>query len=129
MKKLLHADDVKRFRDLVQGEFEADFQVISLEDGDRVLAETSAQNPDIVILDHLMPSGSDEDGLDICRTLRAQHPALPIVIFSGAWDGTPDQGDAVEKAGATFVAKTDGREAVSALRATVDNLLAASDGN
>ncbi len=43
------------------------------------------ETPDLVVLDILMPG---EDGLQLCRTLRATHPALPIIFLTAMAEET-----------------------------------------
>lgn len=120
MTKILHADDVARFRELVKLEFEPDCEVISLEDCDGVVQTASEQSPDVVILDHLMPSDKDLTGFDVCQQLRAKNPDLPIVVFTGAWEGEATQEEAEKIWGAKVVFKSEGTEE---LHKVVDGLL------
>jgi CheY-like chemotaxis protein len=122
VKKILHTDDVARFRELVQLEFEADFEVVSLDDCDKVLQVTAEQKPDLVILDHLMPSDEDNSGFEICQLLRKDHPTLPVVIFTGAWEGERDQAEVEQIWGTKVVFKSQGTEA---LREVVEQMLSA----
>ena len=41
--------------------------------------------PDLLLLDLMLP---DADGLDVCRTVRAQHPHLPILMLTARGDPT-----------------------------------------
>jgi DNA-binding response OmpR family regulator len=36
-------------------------------------------NPDILLLDVMLPDG---DGFDVCRTVRKEHPSLPIIMIT-----------------------------------------------
>lgn len=121
MTKILHADDVARFRELVKLELEPDYDVISVEDCDAVIKTAAAESPDLVILDHLMPSDEDLTGFDVFKKLRERQPDLPILVFTGAWEGeeTPQE---VEKLwGTTVIFKSAG---VKKLREVVDQTLA-----
>jgi class 3 adenylate cyclase len=51
------------------------YEVLTATDGDEALAVARAQQPDLILLDVMMPK---LDGLDVCRRLRAD-PALPFV--------------------------------------------------
>lgn len=51
-------------------------------DGIHALRRT---RPDLLLLDLMLP---DADGLDICRTVRAQHPHLPILMLTARGDPT-----------------------------------------
>ena len=120
MKKVLHVDDVQRFRTLVQMELELDYEVVSLDDCDRALEMVSQESPDLVILDHLMPSDNDDTGFDICQKLRKAYPKLPIVIFTGAWEDNSSPEEASEIWGARVVFKKEGE---AALKKVVDSFL------
>ena len=92
MKKILHADDVERFRNLVEGALQ-DFEVISTDNCDQVVVLAHEHQPDLVILDHLMPSEEGNTGFEVCQKLREERPELPIVVFTGAWEdvGSPEE--------------------------------------
>src|SRR5438128_8139766 len=55
------------------------YDVISAADGAEGLARALADNPDLVVLDVMMPRLS---GLDVCKQLKAQRPALPIIMLT-----------------------------------------------
>jgi len=55
------------------------YDVISAADGAEGLARALADNPDLVVLDVMMPRMS---GLDVCKQLKAQRPALPIIMLT-----------------------------------------------
>src|SRR5712664_4050764 len=55
------------------------YDVISAADGADGLARALADNPDLVVLDVMMPRMS---GLDVCKQLKAQRPALPIIMLT-----------------------------------------------
>jgi DNA-binding response OmpR family regulator len=55
------------------------YQVISAEDGVAGLERALADNPDLVVLDVMMPRMS---GLEVCKQLRAKRPALPIIMLT-----------------------------------------------
>jgi two-component system alkaline phosphatase synthesis response regulator PhoP len=61
------------------------FRVLSARTGDECLAAVHAEQPDLLILDLVMPG---MDGLEVLRTLR-QDPAtrhLPVIVLT-AWRG------------------------------------------
>ena len=120
MKTILHADDVERFRSLVRDEFVPQYEVVSLEDGDSVIDTARERNPDVVILDHLMPSEKDESGFDVCQQLREQFPSLPVVVFTGAWEDSREPNEVERIWGAKVVFKSEG---AAALREAVESLL------
>ncbi|MBC7780516.1 MAG: two-component system response regulator OmpR [Proteobacteria bacterium] len=82
--RLLVVDDDARLRELLHRYLtEQGFQVIAVADAlamDKALARNVI---DLVVLDLMLPG---EDGLAICRRLRASTPALPIVMLTAKGD-------------------------------------------
>ncbi|MBD1227806.1 two-component system response regulator OmpR [Xenorhabdus griffiniae] len=78
--KILVVDDDMRLRALLERYLsEQGFQVRSAanaEQMDRLLTRESIQ---LIVLDLMLPG---EDGLSICRRLRSQHNAIPIIMIS-----------------------------------------------
>lgn len=68
---------------MVQGlrdnfEFEG-YEVISAEDGVAGLERALSDDPDLVVLDVMMPRMS---GLDVCKQLKSKRPGLPIIMLT-----------------------------------------------
>ncbi|MDQ6651836.1 MAG: response regulator transcription factor [Acidobacteriota bacterium] len=59
-------------------EFEG-YDVISADDGVAGLERALADDPDLVVLDVMMPRMS---GLDVCKQLKARRPAIPIIMLT-----------------------------------------------
>jgi len=55
------------------------YEVISAADGVDGLNRAIADQPDLVVLDVMMPKMS---GLDVCKQLKARKPALPIIMLT-----------------------------------------------
>jgi DNA-binding response OmpR family regulator len=55
------------------------YEVISAGDGVTGLDRALADNPDLVVLDVMMPRMS---GLDVCKQLKVKRPALPIIMLT-----------------------------------------------
>lgn len=55
------------------------YEVISAGDGAAGLERALADNPDLVVLDVMMPRMS---GLDVCKQLKAERPGLPIIMLT-----------------------------------------------
>lgn len=55
------------------------YEVISAGDGVVGLERALSDNPDLVVLDVMMPRMS---GLDVCKQLKAKRPALPIIMLT-----------------------------------------------
>jgi DNA-binding response OmpR family regulator len=56
-----------------------DCRVSIAEDGREALQAFAVEEPDLVILDVMMPP---PDGLEVCRRIRADAPAVPVLILS-----------------------------------------------
>jgi DNA-binding response OmpR family regulator len=76
---LLVEDDPAIARPLVRALEREGFAVEHLEAGEPAIARVDAGDIDLVVLDLTLP---DLDGLDVCRQIRASHPALPIVMLT-----------------------------------------------
>ena len=59
-------------------EFEG-YEVISAEDGVSGLERALSDNPDLIVLDVMMPRMS---GLDVCKQLKARKPSVPIIMLT-----------------------------------------------
>src|SRR5689334_15043115 len=82
MATILIADDDQDIRDLVASKLEqAGFSVLTAQDGGEALTTTRAQQPDLAVLDSLMPGKS---GVEVCRELRADPNTanLPIILLT-----------------------------------------------
>jgi len=81
--RVLVVDDEPPIRKLLRmGLSTQGYQVIEAQNGKAALA-LSGEKPDLIILDLGLP---DMQGLDLLRTLRAQHEAVPIVVLSSRGD-------------------------------------------
>ncbi|HEX5702466.1 MAG TPA: response regulator transcription factor [Pyrinomonadaceae bacterium] len=55
------------------------YEVISASDGVEGLERALADEPDLIVLDVMMPRMS---GLDVCKQLKAKKPSLPIIMLT-----------------------------------------------
>jgi two-component system alkaline phosphatase synthesis response regulator PhoP len=55
------------------------YEVISAEDGVSGLERALSDNPDLIVLDVMMPRMS---GLDVCKQLKSKRPAVPIIMLT-----------------------------------------------
>jgi DNA-binding response OmpR family regulator len=80
--KILVVDDDKKTVDLVRLYLEKDgYQVLAAYDGQRALELARQKQPDLVVLDLMLPA---VDGLDVCRTLRVRAESkVPIIMLTG----------------------------------------------
>lgn len=77
--KVLVVDDDQNVLELVKlyGEREG-FEVIGVNHGDLVLPAFDRENPDVVIMDIMLPG---KDGLTLCRNLRTVR-MIPIIMLT-----------------------------------------------
>ena len=78
---MLLVDDEPDIRLIIGKRLEADgFEVFLANDGEEALLQ-AGQNPDVIVLDLMLPKRS---GLDVCQTLRQEHRynTIPIVFFT-----------------------------------------------
>ncbi len=77
---VLVAEDQTDIRDLIVLNLRsAGYDVTAVADGVAALASQTTQPCDVVILDRMMPG---MDGLDVCKALRAQGSATPILMLT-----------------------------------------------
>jgi two-component system OmpR family response regulator len=99
---VLVVDDEEYIRDLVTSSLRlAGFTARSVPDGSQALAAIPTTRPDLVILDIRLPG---MDGLDVCRTLRAEGNDIPI-IFLTARDTPDDRVNGFTKGGDDYITK------------------------
>jgi len=78
-KKILIADDEKRIAEILQAYLEREgFRVIATYDGKTALAKFHEENPDLIILDLMLPEIS---GWDVCREIRKES-RVPIIMLT-----------------------------------------------
>jgi len=100
MKKILIVDDQIEVRELVQVTLEiGDYQILTAENGQEAIGIAEAEHPDIILMDIMMP-GSDVDGLEACRRLKANPGTADITIVMLSAKGQESDLDAGRIAGA-----------------------------
>jgi len=83
-KKILVVDDDKRLRDLLQRYLgEQGFVVRTVENAEAMDKSMTRDTFDLVVLDLMLPG---EDGLSICRRLRASEPQQAIIMLTAKGD-------------------------------------------
>jgi CheY-like chemotaxis protein len=106
-RKILVVDDEEAVRDLcaacVHHAFSGDCEVLEARDGEEALAAVEAGNPDLILLDIMMPG---IDGFEVCRRLKSspQTKNIPIVFLTALGeDRNVEQG--LELGGDGYVVK------------------------
>ncbi len=83
-RKILMVDDDLRMRELLQRYLgEQGFTVKAVSDATEMNAAMAHEQPDVIVLDLMLPG---EDGLAICRRLRASGSTIPIVMLTARGD-------------------------------------------
>jgi len=83
-KKILVVDDDKRLRELLQRYLgEQGFTVKSAENAEAMDKALTRDTFDLIVLDLMLPG---EDGLSICRRLRASEPQQAIIMLTAKGD-------------------------------------------
>ncbi len=84
-KKILVVDDEPKIVDICRDYLQAaGFDVIQANDGRKGLAAARSEQPDLVVLDLMMPG---MDGLDVCRELR-RDGTVPIIMLTARVEET-----------------------------------------
>jgi two-component system phosphate regulon response regulator OmpR len=83
-KKILMVDDDARIRELLQRYLtEQGFNIKTVADATEMDVALSSDNYDLLVLDLMLPG---EDGLGICRRLRANNITTPIIMLTARGD-------------------------------------------
>jgi len=78
--RILIVDDDRKIVDLVRAYLEKDgYRVLTAHDGLRALELARQKQPDLIVLDLMLPS---IDGLDVCRLLRGEGNKVPIIMLT-----------------------------------------------
>lgn len=83
-KKILLADDEEDVRDIVRMFLEGEgYEVVTAYDGLEALSMVETENPDLILLDVMMPVMS---GIEVARRLRGNHATsqIPVIMLSAA---------------------------------------------
>jgi two-component system response regulator MprA len=78
--RVLVVDDDPQLREALTRALQLDdYRVTTASNGAKALESVTAQRPDVMILDVMMPYVG---GLDVCRTLRSRKDRLPILVLT-----------------------------------------------
>lgn len=121
MNVLIAEDDFNirlGLKDLLEAE---GYHCIEAEDGEAALAQYQAHQPDLVLLDIMMPK---MDGYAVCRAIRQQDVQIPV-IFITAKSEEIDQVVGLELGADDYIKKPFGtREVIARIRAVTRRALA-----
>jgi two-component system response regulator RegX3 len=118
--RILVVDDEADIVDFVRGYLERDgYEVVSAQDGDRAVALAEETNPDLLVLDVMLPGRS---GFDVLRTLRSKGSAVPVIMLT-ARDDVIDRVAGLELGADDYVVKPfEPRELVARVGAVLRRL-------
>ncbi len=86
--RILLADDDRAIREALTRALTLEgYEVVQAPDGAQALALIESTQPDVAILDVMMPN---VDGLTVCRVLRAERNRIPILMLTARTE-TPDR--------------------------------------
>ena len=103
-KKILIADDEPDILEIVQYNLKKEgYEVSTAKDGDEALTKARAINPDLIVLDIMMPK---KNGVEVCEILRLQ-PSFKntLIIFLTALNDEGSQIRGLETGADDFVSK------------------------
>ncbi|MBD2845764.1 response regulator transcription factor [Paenibacillus sp. IB182496] len=85
-KKILVVDDEPSISMLIEFNLKlAGYEVRCVQDGEAVFDMLQSFRPDLIVLDLMLPK---MDGIEVCRELRRQQNAVPIVMLTALQDVT-----------------------------------------
>jgi len=116
--RVLIVDDDPLNRSLLRRVLGTNYSVIEAESGSRALALVASDDPDVVLLDVMMPGMS---GYEVCRRIKARpdEPLLPVILLT-ALDGQDDRNEGLAAGADDFLSKPfDRRELLLRTRAFV----------
>ena len=127
MRKILVVDDDSHIRDVICFALRrAGFEISEAGDGDAALQQAMRVQPDLIILDVLMPK---KDGFEVCRALRADpagNAANVAILFLSSKDAEVDRVVGLELGADDYIVKPFSvRELVARVKAhcrRLDNL-------
>src|SRR4051812_25307496 len=82
MRKILVIEDDENNREIIQQILADRFQVLTAQDGEEGLEKARVEQPDVIVLDIVMPK---MDGIAACEILRKEEMTrhIPIIILTG----------------------------------------------
>lgn len=85
-KKILVVDDEPSISMLIEFNLKlAGYDVLCVSDGEAVFNKLKPFRPDLIVLDLMLPK---MDGIQVCRELRKQNNAVPIIMLTALQDVT-----------------------------------------
>lgn len=122
--KILVVDDESRMRDLIHLYLQTEFAVTEATDGLSALRQLNAEEPDLVLLDVMMPN---LDGWATLKRIR-EESSTPVIMLTARGD-VPDRVQGLKMGADDYVAKPfDGRELVARIQAVLRRTTSPGEG-
>ena len=86
-KTVLIVEDEKSIVDILQYNLKKEYNILTANDGEAGLDMALKENPDILLLDLMLPK---LDGFEVCRILREKGNKAPVIILT-AREGEDDK--------------------------------------
>src|SRR3954449_10329301 len=100
--RVLIADDDRAIREALTRALALEgYDVVQANDGNTALSLIESSQPDVAILDVMMPN---IDGLTVCRVLRAERNRLPVLMLTARTE-TPDKVAGLDAGADDYLAK------------------------
>lgn len=115
-QKILVVDDEKPIADILKFNLEKEgYTVICAYDGDEAVRLTDQENPDLLLLDIMLPN---RDGNEVCREIRKRH-SMPVIMLT-AKDSEIDKVLGLELGADDYVTKPfSNREVIARVKANL----------
>jgi len=81
MKKVLIADDSLFMRRVLRGILTDMCRIVEAESGSTALDEFYREDPDLTLLDIIMPEG-EEEGIRVLTEIKKTHPAAKVIMIT-----------------------------------------------
>lgn len=115
-QKILVVDDEKPIADILKFNLEKEgYTVVCAYDGDEAVRLTDQENPDLLLLDIMLPN---RDGNEVCREIRKRH-SMPVIMLT-AKDSEIDKVLGLELGADDYVTKPfSNREVIARVKANL----------
>ncbi|MCX9083084.1 MAG: response regulator [Candidatus Methanoperedens sp.] len=101
--RILVVDDEPMNVEIFEGYLSGDYDVIKAYNGDEALLKVETTNPDLILLDVMMPG---KNGFDVCKILKDNPKTMAIpIIFVTALNEKEDRIKALEAGADDFLSK------------------------
>lgn len=115
-KTVLIVEDEKSIVDILQYNLKKEYNILTANDGEAGLDMALKENPDILLLDLMLPK---LDGFEVCRILREKGNKAPVIILT-AREGEDDKVKGLELGADDYIMKPfDSKELVARVKAVL----------